>query len=222
MTIYEFTDLITDRYKIAKDDDGKTAGLYLKDFGFYPPSKLEKVWYAIKRHHRTNFAPNYSNIVDCMEKAGLGESTEGNQSWYQRCKKCGAKYSMGACGCPRCNKYLDSDSSPRELIINEVDIVKCEVLPNDVIKLRQPCSICKVYRNSRLLPKGISCDSYQGEMRGQLPECDTCSCRLCCMDTGRREDYDVNVDDIKEDELNILKFNADAYKEVAQNQISLF
>ena len=31
-----------------------------------------------------------------------------------------------------------------------------------------------------------------------------------------------NVDDIEDHELNVLRFNADAYKDVAQNQISLF
>ena len=34
--------------------------------------------------------------------------------------------------------------------------------------------------------------------------------------------YVGDVEDIKDEELNILKFNADAYKEVAQNQISIF
>lgn len=192
MTIYEFSDLIADRYIIPKDDEGKMSGLYQKDFGFYSASKLEKVWNSVKRYHRSNFAPNYSAIADCMEKAGLSESKEQSQSWYQRCKKCGAKYAMNVCCCPRCNKYLSCDGETREIYMNEVDIVKCEILPNDVIKLRQPCPVCKLYRNSRLLPKGITCEHYQDDYRGTLPECDDCNCRSCCMDTGKRADYDVN------------------------------
>ncbi len=184
MTIYEMIEEITERYIIPKDDSGRTELLLKKDFGFYSPGKLDKVWYAIKRYHRANFAPNYSAIIDCMDKAGIGESSEQNQEWYQRCIKCGAKYSMNTCCCPKCNKYLAIGDN----YMNEVEIVKCQTLPHDVIVTRQACPICPIFRGSTTYPRGIKCESFQGDMRGQIPDCDNCKCKECCLDLGGKNE----------------------------------
>lgn len=185
MTIDELLNNIEDRYQLPKDDNGNYSRLMHKDFGFYPPDKLEKVWNAIKRHHKSNFAPNYSSIVDCMDKAGLSESKpDGDSNFYQQCDKCKTKYSMGVACCPKCNKYLKVGTN----YMNKVTIVKCHTMPADVIFTRQACPICPIYRASTVYPRGIKCDSFQGEMRGQLPDCDKCKCKPCCLDLGSRNE----------------------------------
>lgn len=186
MTITNLILNISERYITPKDPEDKQRqeDLLRNDFGFYGEQKLEKVWYAIKRYHRANFAPNYSAIVDCMDKAGLGESHANVSNWYQQCNKCGCKYSMGVCACPKCNRRLDNGVIEK----SDVTIVKCDDLPQDVITLRQACPICPIFRGNAAYPKGIKCNDYQGEMRGQLPECEKCNCRLCCLDLGSKNE----------------------------------
>jgi hypothetical protein len=191
MTIGEFIMNIRDRYKQSKDpeENQRAEDLYKKDFGFYSESKLEKVWYAVKRYHGTNFAPNYSNIVQCMDKAGIGESRDtGSNKFYQRCKTCGCKYAVNICVCPRCNKYLGFEDGSPKIFKNEIDIVKCESLPGDVIFTREACPICPIFRGATGYPKGIKCDSFNTDMSGKLPECEGCNCRDCCEDMGSKNE----------------------------------
>jgi hypothetical protein len=187
MTIGDLVLNITDRYKMPNESEEyqKTTDMYKKDFGYYSQSKLEKVWYAIKRYHHTNFAPNYSAIANCMDKAGIGEQREESDALtYQRCTKCGAKYVMGVSCCPKCNKYLKMGDN----YMNDVEIVKCQEIPQDVIFCRQACPICPIFRNSTQYPTGIKCDCFQGEMRGEIKDCDNCKCKDCCLDLGGKDE----------------------------------
>ena len=188
MTIFELIEEIKDRYIVPKDDDGRTDKLLQKDFGFYSPSKLEKIWYAIKRYHKSNFAPNYSAIVDCMDKSNIGESQQNSSKWYQRCSTCGCKYAVNVCACPKCNKHLPYPDGSPEIFRNQVEIIKCEALPHDVIFTREACPICPIFRSNSIYPRGIKCDSFHGEMRGQLPDCEKCVCHDCCMDLGSKNE----------------------------------
>ena len=189
MNISDFIININERYKTPKDpeDAQRQDDLYRQDFGFYSESKLGKVWLAIKRYNKSNFAPNYSSIIECMDKAGIGESQQFSSYHYQRCTKCGTKYAMGVCSCPKCNKNLKLG----EIVMNELEVVKSPSMPSDVIFLRQSCPICPIFRGNSTYPRGVKCNDYQGEMRGMTEKCDTCPCKACCMDLGNKnEDMD--------------------------------
>jgi len=189
MKITDFILNIQERYKMPGETEElqKVTDILKKDFGYYSESKLEKVWYAVKRYHSSNFAPNYSAIAHCMDKAGIGEQkTDNDNSFYQLCKTCGAKYVMGVSCCPKCNKYLPIVSGSPEVIMNEVEVIKCQSIPNDVVFCRQACPICPIFRSSTVYPRGIKCDSFHGEMRGEIKDCSNCKCRECCIDLGSK------------------------------------
>jgi len=197
MKIADFILNLQDRYKMPTEtaELQKITDIIKQDFGFYSESKLEKVWYAVKRYHGSNFAPNYSAIATCMDKAGIGESQNGNDSkFYNLCTElkltgekdidgdditieCGTKYSLRSKFCPVCN-IAATIATP---IMNTLKVIKCNVLPGDLRVLNELCGTCSKYHKSSQV-RGARCDAWNShdDYRKSNKNCSECCCFDCC------------------------------------------
>lgn len=166
-------------------EDNKLESVYKREFGFYSPDKLLKVWNSIRRYHKSNFAPSLGNILDCMDKSDVKEQSTGKEfKSYYRCteikeggEECSTKYSIQSKLCPTCNVGRTKSN----LLMNSIELVKCDTIPNDVLMLKEICAICPKYQGKRNI-RGSKCDGWgtHDSFKKIGLKCDGCPCFKCC------------------------------------------
>ena len=183
MNVNDFIINIREYFNFPKDDT-KLEDIYKREFGFYSPDKLQKVWHAVRRHHKSNFAPSLGNILDYMDKSDVKEQRAGkSQRQYYRCTEqkgddiCGTKYSMDSKLCPKCNENSTKDN----FTMNSVELVYCDEYPRDLIELKEICAICPYYQQKRLI-RGSKCVAWgtHDSFKKIGLKCDDCPCFKCC------------------------------------------
>lgn len=178
-------------YRVGKDENGsilkQSEDMLEKEFGDYPNEKLESLWKAVRRYHKTAFYPSIGQILEAMDKGDVKEFSRSNNNdkWYNRCTTCGCNYSFQSRVCPDCNRPLGED----EIFKNEVEIRKgFNYCPNHVT-CQDNCSICPSFKKNRNI-RGAKClgwrkDAYQKEGY----KCHDCPCKWCCEELEGHDEF---------------------------------
>ena len=177
-----------------KDSDDRLEKAYLGEFGNnYSSSKLDKIWDCIQENHIFAKAPELGNIFKYMAMLGIPR-TKDQGTFYNRCTElkltgekdddgdditieCGTKYSLRSKFCPVCN-IAATIAKP---VINTLEIMKCNVLPNDLKVLNELCGTCSKYHTSSQV-RGARCNAWgsHDDYRKSNKNCAECCCFDCC------------------------------------------
>ncbi len=187
MNITDFLLNFRQTYKSGKTEEGEkdlNEETLRREFDFYPPDKLEKVWQAVRRHHKATWYPIIGQVLDCMDKAGVNEtSRQGKkETYFNRCMNCGCNYSLKARNCPDCNRALPDG----EFFINDVEIVKADTFLSNHVSCNEGCPICPTFKSNRNV-RGAKCRGWNTEDREKY-NCETCPCKFCCEMKGRHDE----------------------------------
>jgi len=173
-------------YKSGKSEEGskdQNEETLRREFEYYSPDKLDKIWQAVRRHHKATWYPIIGQVLECMDKAGVNESTrEGKKEiFYNRCLECGCSYSLKARNCPDCNRPIKEG-----YVMNNVEIVKADVFSNSHITCNETCPICPTFKQNRNI-RGSKCRGWSKDEHEKIGlKCDTCKCRFCCEEKAER------------------------------------
>lgn len=182
-----YNDFVMNIRETYKDCDDRLEKNYKQEFETYSPTKLDKIWDVIQENHNFAKAPELGNIFKYMNLVGVARIRP-QGTHYNRCTEvrkdadgidyvCSTKYSMRAKLCPSCNKLRNIDN----LLVNSIEIVKCEKMPDDLIELQEVCAICPIYKRSKTA-KGIRCDAWgtHDYYKKIGKDCKNCKCYACC------------------------------------------
>lgn len=177
-------------YKQAKTEEGKEdiqESTLRREFGNYPSSKLEKIWKAVRRHHKASWYPVIGQVLECMEKADVKEhSFESDTDKYcNQCLKCGCNYSLKAKLCPDCNRVSE------EIVHTMVKIVKNEGFASNHVSCNEYCPMCSKFKSNRLV-RGAKCRAWgKEEYEKQGFNCDSCPCKSCCNEKPKKTNLET-------------------------------
>ena len=180
MDIDDFKLNFRETYKTGKDekDLSHNESMLDREFGTYPPDKLDKAWAAIRRHHKATWYPSIGQILEAMEKGDVHEyiKSESNEVFYNICKTCGTHYSMRSRLCPSCNRLLGNE----EQFVNDVTIGKAARYSHNHVTCQENCSVCPLFKKNRNI-RGAKCSGWGKDEHGRaMYKCDDCPCKNCC------------------------------------------
>lgn len=188
MTLDDFLLNFRETYKTGKDESGeglkKLEDTLRREFENYSSDKLDKVWSAVRRHHKATWYPIIGQILECMDKAGVNEfvKNEDNGVFYNRCKTCGCNYSLKARVCPDCNRPLND-----EVYKNDVEIIKAYRYQSNHITCHENCPICPTFKGNRNI-RGARCQGWgQDDFTRSKFKCDDCPCKWCCEEEAKHD-----------------------------------
>lgn len=182
MTFEDFKLNFREAYRTGSDPEGKieksNEDLLTREFGDYPSDRLEKVWKAIRRHHKTAFFPSIGQMLEAMDKNDVNEykNTSRVDRLFNKCSTCGCYYSFRSRVCPDCNRPL----ADGEIFHNQVTIYKDPQYQQNHVTCNDNCSICPLFKQNRNI-RGAKCDGWGKEQweKESFP-CSNCDCKSCC------------------------------------------
>jgi hypothetical protein len=91
--------------------------------------------------------------------------------------ECNTKYSTKSKFCPKCNMTRRINNP----LVNTIEVVKCNSLPNDLRVLNELCSVCSKYQKLSLV-QGSKCSAWNthDEYKKSGKNCKECCCFKCC------------------------------------------
>ncbi len=177
-------------YKSGKSEEGSkdlNEETLRREFEYYSEDKLDKIWQAVRRHHKATWYPIIGQVLECMDKAGVNESSKESSEGvtYNRCNTCGCNYSLHSRLCPKCNKYLEQGNT----FYNEVTIVKGFKFAPDHITCHETCSICPIFKGN-FNARGAKCPAWNthDDFQKSNKKCIDCPCKTCCNEKMERDE----------------------------------